>query len=305
MSRYNIALKKAESGISADRIGFLLTAYLGFDVKELLQGTDAVIFGGAIRDIIANYPNSIKGLPSSIKGLPSPINEISHDAALYNKFTSGQGIEFNQVSFIRDIDIVALPKSAQTLEKFLYNRGFQRAQLSSIDMASMYLSNYPTSRIINEPWTYLKGNKKVQIIRPTTFHGLSELDTQQRVITQVDLSPCGVAFDGKKVFETVEGAFEDCLKKRFRVIEKNAMYQKNRITNRICKLQDRGWGQYQEKEMGAPLDDLEVLLNDLDEKVALQNDLAELHKVKPIFTATQRRRHINPSTTSNDNEGPF
>ena len=298
MGRYDIALGKNKNspkklvhktGVDPQRVAFILTQYLHLRVDNILNHPhcDAVIFGGAIRDCIAFCPNYVRN------------QECSQDE-------NWDHIHSTDPEFIHDVDIMALPRSAEIIAEYLISTGFEKVALTSPDLAGMYIG----IKKIHEPWTFIKSGTKpkiVQIIRPVAPSSVSiEIDkcifcgicqkrcptdaivvntaskawlinrlrciacsacvdacpkkclamenmystavealmVQTNLLSQVDISACGVFYDGRHIVETHPGAIEDCLNKQFRVLESNAMYQQNRIIIRIEKLEKRGWKQY-------------------------------------------------------------
>ena len=100
-----------------------LDEYLEFDSDILFKHCNLIrIFGGAIRDIIAEEP-------------------------------------------IRDVDILIGSKSVQMATFILENKGyFQMESLCPKDLQACYQD----IKVINEPVTFVKGSKVVQLIRPAT-----------------------------------------------------------------------------------------------------------------------------------------
>jgi hypothetical protein len=130
-----------------------------------------------------------------------------------------------------------------------------------------FIKIYSGIKKIHEPWTFVSGEgpdgyeKIVQVIRPTNpkrnggFESDRQAQTVQKILlSQVDISACGVVYNGFHVQETCQDAIKDCLNKRFHVLPGNAMLQQDRIHQRVGKLMSRGWTQYglpgQEVPMG-------------------------------------------------------
>lgn len=167
-----------------------ISKYMQIPVKSLLNDTDAYIFGGAIRDSIANYP-------------------------------------------LNDVDILALPNSCKRIVDRLLLTDYQLYDLTSIEQTLMYTDLH----VIHKPMTFIHCHGHiVQLIRPFQ-------DISVRLLNQVDLSCCGVAYSLKHntIIETCPGAIEHCRRKQFVVLKDNIMHQKNRIDHRIEKLLSRGW----------------------------------------------------------------
>ena len=181
-----------------------LDEYLEFDSDLLFEKPIDLcrIFGGAIRDIIANMP-------------------------------------------INDIDILCASKSNKILENILKQNGY--SYMDSIvgkDIIDIYRGN----RVINEPKTFIKGNKIVQVIRPSSYEkGLSPEKSFRFLIQNVDISCCGVSYDGN-LYQNYPCAISDCLLKTFTVNKSSLMYNSNRINSRKYKLMDRGWKFIEKKD---------------------------------------------------------
>jgi hypothetical protein len=181
-----------------------LSDYLGFSIIDLLIDTDAVVYGGAVRDSIA-------------------------------------GLD------IHDIDIMAMPTACKIIAERLISRGrgYEQFNYTSADVMRLYSG---PDKIINEPLTFISGKKVVQLIRPSSNASSKKqaYDLVLSMVSNVDISACGVAFrckyvDKPELFETVSGAFDDCKQHKFHVIKTNKLYRQDRISNRIAKLDGRGW----------------------------------------------------------------
>jgi len=192
--------------------------YLEFDSSEifnkLVDPTGAVlhdplvrIFGGAIRDIIAGEPT------------------------------------------IHDIDIISGAQSIRYLGETLTKHGYIFMEsLIPKDLSSIYSD----IKIINEPHTWVKGTKIVQIIRPV-INIKDILKNDQRameiykegfkdLIYNVDISCCGLSWDGKTLYENYPEAITHCLTKSFSINSNAKMYSEKRTPLRRHKLEERGWG---------------------------------------------------------------
>ncbi len=180
--------------------------YLEFDSDILFNNKYNLvrIFGGAIRDSIANQP-------------------------------------------INDIDILVGSKALKEIEFFLENKGYHYMEmLNGKDLQEMYSEIH----IINEPHTWVKGKKIVQLIRPAnavTKNGFMTFNDKwyhqgfTELISNVDFSCCGVSYDGDEVYEDYPNAILHCQSKVFSVNNQAKMYSQKRATHRKVKLQTRGW----------------------------------------------------------------
>jgi ribosomal protein S17E len=192
--------------------------YLEFDSKKLFFDPMVRIFGGAVRDSIADEP-------------------------------------------INDIDILCGSKSVKRLNFILQSEGYQFIEsLTTKDIASIYTDIH----VICEPQTWVKGRKVIQVIRPAASHilapqGTTIKDTKsfgtyyqmyQNLIYNVDISCCGVSYDGYHIYENYPDAVIHCLTKSFSVNSSAAMYSQKRIQNRIAKFIDRKWSQIPTTNLG-------------------------------------------------------
>lgn len=192
--------------------------YLEFDSRKLFFDPMVRIFGGAIRDSIADQP-------------------------------------------INDIDILCGSKSIGRLKFILESEGYRLMEsLITKDIASIYTDIH----VISEPHTYIKGDKIIQVIRPSASHilapqGTTIKDTKsfgiyyqiyQNLIHNVDISPCGVSYDGYHIYENYPDAVIHCLTKTFSVNTGAAMYSQKRIQHRIAKFVHRGWTQIPTHNLG-------------------------------------------------------
>lgn len=189
--------------------------YLLFNSDRLFKSCDLIkIFGGAIRDSICG------------------------DA-------------------IQDIDILVGSKSINIVEHILSLNGYRLIEsLIPKDLSNLYSD----IQVISEPHTWMNGNQIVQLIRPriTTAKALvdamSEIGTSSenvegslykynfhKLVSNVDLSCCGVSYDGDKLSEDYPNAILHCKSKVFSVNSGAWMYSHKRINHRIAKLESRGW----------------------------------------------------------------
>ena len=193
-------------GVSlGDKVRENINEYLEFNSDELFPINSLVrIFGGAVRDSISD-------------------NEI------------------------HDIDIILGSGSLDYLENVLTENGYKYMEsLTPKDLSSIYHD----IRVINEPHSWVKGDKIVQLIRPAAGY-LEEKNPKIKesiykksftdLIRNVDISCCGVSYDGEKVYENFEGAVSHCKNGIFIVNKTAKMYSDKRIIHRTNKLSSRGW----------------------------------------------------------------
>lgn len=182
-----------------------LNNYLGFDSSDLFIDPLVRVFGGAVRDIICGDP-------------------------------------------INDVDILCGSWSFPILKEILLSKGYHfHSGLSMRDIESLYSG----ISVICEPHTFISGDGKsvVQLIRPARFvhNDLSNYMKKDiyhksyiNLLRNVDISCCGVSWDGSNLYQNCQDSVLHCLKKVF-VVNKNALMLTNRLQHRLIKLEDRGW----------------------------------------------------------------
>jgi hypothetical protein len=181
-----------------------VSGYLNFDIDRLFKNRHTLaIFGGATRDSVANKE-------------------------------------------IHDVDILCLPKATMWLIDFFEREGFKKSR-ANYDIEHMYKE----VRVISEPITYEKFNTKVQLIRPNPKYyteispdNMTDAHYEEvfyKVLTNVDLSCCGIYYINGYAYESCKGAIEDSLNNEFKILEDNIMHNPSRINDRVMKLVERGW----------------------------------------------------------------
>lgn len=183
----------------SDKIKSSLSEYLEFDSGELFIPDLTRVFGGAIRDIIADMT-------------------------------------------IHDVDIICASRSAKRLESLLISKGYNYLSgLNPKDLSSVYTD----IKIICEPRTYINGTKIVQIIKPSGGKGTHDFTNYSasinRLVSNVDLTCCGVSFDGDILSENIKDAILHCRNRVYSINVGSMMSHPNRLSHRMAKLENRGW----------------------------------------------------------------
>ena len=146
---------------------------------------------------------------------------------------------------IHDIDILCGSKSVNYVESVLEENGYKFIEsLNGKDLKEMYSEIH----VINEPHTWMKGQKIIQLIRPAIGSKLDSLDYKLRyedLIANVDISCCGVSWDGQTLFEDYPNSIVHCQNRVFSVNSHAKMYSPKRINHRREKLISRGWVEIQ------------------------------------------------------------
>jgi hypothetical protein len=159
---------------------------------------------------------------------------------------------------IHDIDVVIGSKSMEHCVDVLINNGYKlNHKLCTKDWNSLYSD----ISIINEPHTWIKGDKIIQLIRPSGSSLGSYRKSFLNVLQSVDILCCGVSYDGKSLYENKEGAINDCLSHKLTVCDSSSMYNTKRTDKRLHKLGSRGWGRFGKDRLRKLNDILELKSN--------------------------------------------
>ncbi len=140
---------------------------------------------------------------------------------------------------IQDIDILIGSQSIKRLEYVLIKHGYKYMEdFVSKDVLSIYDIN-----VICEPHTWMNGGSIIQLIRPSGNNNTKEAYIQNLLdlVSNVDISCCGLSYNGISLKEDYPNALLHCYNKVFSVNNAAKMYSRKRISNRIDKLQKRGW----------------------------------------------------------------
>lgn len=148
---------------------------------------------------------------------------------------------------IHDVDIICGSKALSYVECILSENGYYFLDLlNGKDLQEMYKDIH----VINEPHTWVKGKKIVQLIRPSGWQPTTNsvynkpdnyIESFKRLISNVDISCCGVSYDGYELYEDYPNAIIHCQSKVFSINSKAWMYSERRCNNRKYKLFERGW----------------------------------------------------------------
>lgn len=138
---------------------------------------------------------------------------------------------------INDVDIVCLPQSMINVLKVLEANGYTQEEYTKNDTNSLYLG----LKVIFEPITFFKGSKKIQFIRPVSNTINETYSKFLSLLTNIDLSNCGVYYDGNLIKESYITSIEQIICKQMTKNSAATMYNPQRIDRRISKFQDRGW----------------------------------------------------------------
>jgi hypothetical protein len=186
-----------------------IDSYIGLDSDLIFSCGDPIIFGGCVRDSISDME-------------------------------------------IHDVDILCGPETEKKIIYLLHKHGYSHLeQLTPKDLSRIYTD----IKIISEPRTYHNNGKYIQIIKPVsklemkfgTIGDLRYKDIIYDLVNNVDISCCGVCYNGKNIIEQVEDAVLHCLSKVFVVNHSAKMKTSSRLPHRQNKLEKRGWREIQGK----------------------------------------------------------
>ncbi len=144
---------------------------------------------------------------------------------------------------INDVDILCAPKSHKSLSEFLIKKGYKlNTHLGGKRLHEMYTN----VNNISEPHTFIKGEKIIQLIRPSVNKDFLPniggfLGVFNRLVENVDISCCGVSYDSNGLREDFKNAILHCQNLVFSRNENGSMYDYTRYNHRSVKLKERGW----------------------------------------------------------------
>jgi phage pi2 protein 07 len=177
--------------------------YLQFDSDLLfkLDSSEIRIFGGAIRDILANMEIN------DIDIIASPRNKIHISTLLlsngYIKIDKFLNKDF--VDIYKDINIITEPHTYM-------NTNFKKVQIIT--------------------------PSQIRVIHPnSSFYKNILID----LVQNVDISSCGLSYNGNVLFENFKNAYYHAVNRVFITNPNAEMYSDRRILERKDKLFRRGW----------------------------------------------------------------
>lgn len=166
---------------------------------------------------------------------------------------------------INDIDILVGAQSCRLVELTLKEKGYTYMEsLTPKDLSSVYTDIH----VISEPRTWIKGTKIVQLIRPRVqVKRDSDLRYYEKgfvdLIQNVDISCCGVSWDGVHLYENYPNAIAHCQNLSFYVNRRAKMYSDKRSSMRSYKFLERGWRKIEMDDTAVARDQrIENLLGD-------------------------------------------
>ncbi len=161
---------------------------------------------------------------------------------------------------IHDIDILCGSRSVPGIEEILRANGYSffTGLMTSVEITKLYTD----INVISEPRTWIKDEKVIQLIRPSPLGSdVVYYENFHNLLSNVDISACGVSYSKGVLYENYEGAVSHCLSKTFRVNTFATMYIERRIHHRTGKLMDRGWEQLRDNVVDNRDDKLNRIFN--------------------------------------------
>jgi len=188
-----------------------ISLYLGFNVDELLTAGDYVtIFGGAVRDSIANmkiHDVDVMVLPNS---MTQCINLIID-----------KGFIFDESAFTKDFHKIYDIKYIFEPKTFIKIRNNEVIRIQ-----------------------FIRPNANIYSIVTSKKSKLNDFNTISKsfeiLLNNVDLSCCGVSISSSGFKEHIKHAKNHCLCKIYRS-NTNALMKTDRFISRVEKLKSRGW----------------------------------------------------------------
>lgn len=203
---------------------------------------------------------------------------------------------------INDIDILVGARSIKALQKVLSDNEYTHMEsLIGKDISSLYND----INVITEPQTWVKGTKIVQLIKPaintkdtqkTRFsHSIESYKRSEKayesgfidLIQNVDISCCGISYDGHNLYENFPDAILHCKNRLYYINRQAKMFSQKRIINRLAKFVDRGW-----KEIN-PIENRDMKINSvLDENEDYPHILEINNESNACYKYTKRSKII-------------
>ncbi len=201
-------------------------------VDDLLKGTDAVVYGGYLRDAVREFHNP--------------------------DLTAGY----------KDIDILAIGRigadtiSSRLSKKVVFNESTLYQAKNIIARTERHEGTI--FQVIIPQMTYLLEKEQMDALqRGQDVNKWLSLGIK-KFIQNVDIFCCGLAYSNGTLYEAVATAYEDCKNNTLRINEGADMLFEDRTNGRIIKLEARGWHydwpeKEEEKPEGGTIDFADIL----------------------------------------------
>ena len=220
-----------------------INQFIPFDVSEIFNLGDPVIFGGAVRDSIAKLPINdidIISFGNTTHAMHDFLTTQNYKPLLcrdecWRHDTTETRCPICKTTYqIEWFDVITY-FHIRTKYSFIANdaKDFRQIQLIRPKLGHFYMSDEGQA----------KGFARR---RPEDMLHINTNEAKNFILNNVDLSCCGVFLDKNGLAESVEGAKKDCETKSFRVLDSAEFYHEWRTHNRIEKLKERSWKAYEE-----------------------------------------------------------
>jgi len=184
-----------------------------FDNAVDLIGSNAVVYGGALRDLIAGFP-----LTSDLD-IACDYNEYKQVVRRFN----------NSEKWITGSDMKKLRGGTS-------NDLFDNI-LNNLSQRKNSYENIPISSVTD---FYTCNNVKIQLMRAAS--AADGEGSAVDIVKNVDIVCCGLMMDAAgRIFEVVKGAYRDCVNKVLNLNEGGLGIDIKALESRISKLEERGW----------------------------------------------------------------
>lgn len=190
-----------------EKINKRLNDYLGFDNNDLYINSLVRIFGGAIRDSIADQEIHDVDILCGSKSIPL-VEAVLHKNGykFIQKITT-----IDMVNLYSNINIISEPRTWMKDDKII--------QLIRPRLIINVLKSDLKSDIYSDKYT----------------------ENFKTLIQNVDLSCCGVSFAKDILYQNYDGAILHCINKIFVQNKDARMYSYDRCNSRTYKMESRGW----------------------------------------------------------------
>ena len=204
-----------------------------FDDALELMGKMSLVYGGALRDILAGLP--IGGDLDIVVN-----NYVFHDVvATFQSSYKWTRVGSNGVAQIPKVEPVRRGKNAEGRPT---TASYRFGSVSAVPMKNPYDKAMPMTEVIS--FETFKG-ARVQLVRaqPDLNGSMDEPLKMAFVLARdADIRCCSIAMDYLgKIYELVDGAYLDCKEKILRANKMNDFHRFLNVRSRVEKLKARGW----------------------------------------------------------------
>lgn len=202
-----------------------------FDDALDLMHKDALVYGGAIRDMAAGLP-ILGDLDIAAAGII-----YNHTVSFFRM--SSKWTEMRQGPILSSLMDGAIKKSGGPIP----SRKKAAPKLRQAPVKKSSTNPYSSKSITAVTTFETFDNAKVQVMMSSSNDPTKESTTSTiEIIKNVDIRCCGLALDSKgNVYEIVDGAYQDCIDRVLRINKVDDDLELEYLEDRIKKLKARGW----------------------------------------------------------------